>query len=110
LGDFNRSWDVYEEAGIRVFGLVVDSLEETRRTVRELALEFPVLSGLDASEIAEKTGVYISPRDPAFFQASGYVLKPDGTVSVAVYSTGAIGRLEADKTLAHIKHAMSKEG
>ena len=110
MGDFKRSWDLYQEAGIRVFGLVVDPLEETQRMVRELALEFPVLSGLDASGIAEKTGIYLSPQDPAFFQASGYVLKRDGTVSVAVYSTGAIGRLEPDKTLAHIKHAMSKEG
>ncbi len=109
MGDFNRSWDIYQEAGIRVFGLTVDSPEETRRMVRELALEFPVLSELDASEIAEKTGVYISHQDPVFFQASGYVLRPDGTVSVAVYSTGAIGRLEAGKTLAHIKLAMSKE-
>lgn len=109
MGDFNRSWDIYEEAGIRVFGLSVDPIEETQRMVRELALEFPVLSELDASGIAEQTGIYLSPQDPAFFQATGYVLKPDGTVSVAVYSTGAIGRLEPDKTLAHIKHAMSKE-
>lgn len=108
MGDFNRSWDIFQEAGIHVYGLTVDSLEETRQMVRELALEFPVLSELDAAGIAEMTGIYLSPQDPAFFQASGYVLKPDGTVSVAVYSTGAIGRLEADKTLAHIKHAMSQ--
>lgn len=110
MGDFNRSWDVFQEAGIRVFGLAVDSLEETQQMVRELALAFPVLSELDAAEIAEKTGIYVSSQDPTFLQASGYVLKPDGTVSVAVYSTGAIGRLEPDKTLAHIKHAMSSEG
>ncbi len=110
MGDFERSWDVFQEAGIRVFGLTVDSLEETQRMVRELALGFPVLSELDAAGITEKTGIYVSPQDPAFFQASGYVLRPDGTVSVAVYSTGAIGRLEPEKTLAHIKHAMSKEG
>ncbi len=77
--------------------------------VRELALGFPVLSELDAAGIAEKTGIYLSHKDPRFFQATGYVLKPDGTVSVAVYSTGAIGRLQPDMTLAHIKHAMSKE-
>lgn len=93
-----------------MFGLAADSLEETQRMVRELALAFPVLSELDTAEIAEKTGIYVSSQDPVFFQASGYVLKPNGTVSVAVYSTGAIGRLEPDKTLAHIKHAMSKEG
>ena len=110
MGDFNRSWDVFQGAGIRVFGLTVDSLEETQRMVRELALAFPVLSELDAAGVAEKTGIYLSPQDPSFFQASGYVLKPGGTVSVAVYSTGAIGRLEPDKTLAHIKHAISKAG
>ncbi len=110
MGDFNRSWDVFQEAGIRVLGLAVDSLEETQQMARELALEFPVLSDLDAAEIAQKTGIYLSSSDPAFFQATGYVLKPDGTVSVAVYSTGAIGRLEPDKTLAHIKQAMLNEG
>ena len=108
MGDFNRSRDVYQDAGIRVFGLSVDRLGETQRMIRELALGFPVLSELDAAGIAEKTGIYLSPRDPTFFQATGYVLKPDGTVSVAVYSTGAIGRLQPDMTLAHIKHAMSQ--
>ena len=109
MGDFNRSWDVYEGAGVHVYALSVDPMEETQRMVRELALEFPVLCQLDAAEIAEATGVYVSHQGPVYFQATGYVLKPDGTVSVAVYSTGAIGRLEPDKTLAHIKHAMSKE-
>ena len=109
MGDFNRSWDIYQDAGVRVYGLSVDSKDDTQRMVRELALEFPVICELDAAGITETTGVYLSPRDPSFFQAAGYVLKPDGTVSVAVYSTGAIGRLEPDKTLAHIKFAMSKE-
>ena len=90
-------------------GLSVDPVVETKRMVRELALGFPVLSELDAAGIAEKTGIYLSDKDPRFFQAMGYVLKPDGTVSVAVYSTGAIGRLEPNMTLAHIRHAMSKK-
>lgn len=110
MGDFNRSLDVYREAGIQVYGLSVDSLEDTRRMVRELALDFPVLSELDAHETAEATGIYLGQHDATFFQATGYVLKRDGTVSVGVYSTGAIGRLEPDKTLSHIKGAMSKEG
>ena len=100
---------MYQEAGIRLFALSVDPLDETQRLVRELALKFPVLCELDAAETAAKTGVFLSQKDPAYFQAGGYVLKRDGTVSVAVYSTGALGRLEPDKTLAHIKYAMSKE-
>ncbi len=74
MGDFKRSWDLYQEAGIRVFGLAVDSLEETQRMVRELALEFPVLSGLDASGIAEKTGIYLSPQDDSPRGPSGFAM------------------------------------
>jgi hypothetical protein len=41
------------------------------------------------------TGAYIN-AEPRYLQSAGFVLAPDGTVRVAVYSSDAIGRLVAD--------------
>jgi len=37
-------------------------------------------------------------------QATGFALKPDGTIAVSVYSSGAIGRLVAADTVNFIKY------
>jgi alkyl hydroperoxide reductase subunit AhpC len=49
----------------------------------------------DAGKVAAVTGAYIN-AEPRYLQSAGFVLAPDGTVRVAVYSSDAIGRLVAD--------------
>jgi AhpC/TSA family len=42
--------------------------------------------------------------DPPYLQATGFVLRPDGTIAVAVYSSSAIGRLVAADTVNFLKY------
>lgn len=55
-------------------------------------MEFPVGYGLDNKAISELTGGFYEEKRQ-ILHSTGYVLKPDGTIAVGVYSTGPIGRL-----------------
>lgn len=103
LLDFQRAREQLNELGAEVVALSVDSLEQAQQTVERHKLGFPVLYGLDAHEVAETIGAFIN-EDPRYLQATGFVLRPDGTVAVAVYSSGAIGRLVAADTINFLKY------
>jgi len=49
------------------------------------------------------TGAYVND-DPRYLQSTGFVLAPDGTVRVAVYSSDAIGRLVADDVVGYLRY------
>ena len=70
----------------------MDTEENAKGTVEECGLNFPVGYGLDNRQISELTGCFYEEKRQ-IIHSTGYVLKPDGTVAVAVYSTGPIGRL-----------------
>jgi len=101
--DFQHSLKQFQELDVEVVALSVDPSEQAQQTVEKHALTFPVLFGLDAHEVAEKIGANVH-EDPPYLQATGFVLKPDSTVAVSVYSSGAIGRLVAKDTLNFIKY------
>jgi peroxiredoxin len=91
------------ELGAEVVALSVDSLEQALQTVERHRLTFPVLYGLDAREVAKLIGASIN-EEPLYLQATGFVLRPEGTVAVAVYSSSAIGRLVAADTINFLKY------
>jgi len=62
-----------------------------------------VLYGLDAHEVAKAIGAFIN-EDPLYLQATGFVFRPNGTVTVAIYSSGATGRLVAADTISFLKY------
>lgn len=103
LLDFQQTNQQLREMNIQVVALSVDPLEQAQQTVEKQRLSFPVLYGLQASEGAEKIGASVN-EDPSYLQATGFVLKPDGTIAVSVYSSGAIGRLVATDTINFIKY------
>ena len=103
LMDFQRSLAELHEIGTEVVALSVDPIEKAQETVEKHNLTFPVLYGLDAHEMAQKIGANIN-ENPPFLQATGFVLKPDGTIAVSVYSSAAIGRLVAADTIKFIKY------
>ena len=92
LASFNRSLDKLTEAGIDVVALSVDDQTTTAQLVAKHDLRFPVAHGADAAKVAEATGAFVDPKD-GYLQSTGFVLAPDATVLVSVYSSGAIGRL-----------------
>lgn len=103
LLDFQRAHEAWEELGVQVVALSVDPLEQAEQTVERHKLTFPVLYGLDALAVASQLGASLNEQ-PLSLQATGFVLRPDGTVAVSVYSSGAIGRLVAADTINYIKY------
>jgi peroxiredoxin len=103
LLDFQRAREHLNELGAEVVALSVDSLEQAQQTVERHRLSFPVLYGLDAHQVEEIVGASIN-EGPLYLQATGFVLRPDGTVAVAVYSSSAIGRLVAADTVNFLKY------
>ena len=51
----------------------------------------------------ERSGIPFN-EDPLYLQATGFVLRPNGTVAVGVYSSSAIGRLVAADTINYLKY------
>ena len=81
----------------------VDAESEASQTVSDLGLSFPVASGLDLATIGQALGGFYQP-EKRYLQPSGFVIRPDGTLEVASYSSGPIGRLKAANVLALVRY------
>lgn len=108
LADFQRSLDRFRSVDVRVRALSADPGDEARATVEEHRLEFPVGFGLDPARARDELGAYLG-EDDRFIQATGFVLRPGGRVALAVYSSGAVGRLVAADVLGLVEYARSRE-
>jgi peroxiredoxin len=103
LRAFQRAADSLAEVDAKVVALSVDDEATTQALVEKLRLQFPVGYGADARAVAEATGAFVNP-DPAYLQSTGFVLKPDGSVLVSVYSSGAIGRLVPEDVVGLVRY------
>lgn len=103
LLDFQKRYAEFEQEDARVVALSTDAEAQAARTVELYSLTFPVLWGADAHLVAATTGAYVL-GDPPKLQSTGFLLKPDGKVALAVYSSGAVGRLVAHDTLRHVQY------
>jgi peroxiredoxin len=103
LADFQGRILDFNEKGIKVVGASVDNLENAGKIVERRKLSFPVAYGLDAREFARLTGAFFDEAK-GYLHATGFLLRPDGTIDDAVYGTGPIGRLVAADTLFMIDH------
>ena len=80
----------------------MDTEEEARKTIAECDIDFPVAYGADSKALSERTGCFYEERRQ-ILHSTGYLLRPDGTIAVAVYSTGPIGRLVWQDVLALVQ-------
>jgi peroxiredoxin len=103
LAAFSRAHDALSELGAKVVALSVDDEQTSAALIAKHKLRFPVGHSADAGKVAEATGAYVND-EPRYLQSSGFVLAPDGTVRVAVYSSDAIGRLVADDVAGYIRY------
>lgn len=108
LDDFQRNLDAFRDADVRVVALSADPENEAGRTVEQHRIGFPVAYGLDPAEARDTLGAYLG-GDDAFIQATGFVLDPGGLTTLAVYSSGAVGRLVAADVLGLIEYARSQD-
>jgi len=102
LLDFQYARPQLYELGAEIVALSVDSLEQAQQTVERHRLSFRVLYGLNAHQVEKSIGAFIN-RDLPYLQATNFILRPDGTVALAVYSSGAIGRLAAADTVNYLR-------
>ena len=79
-----------------------DACREAAATAKELELDFALLCGLEPEATAERLGTYLNP-EPKHLQPAGFVLKPDGTIAEASYSSGPTARMQPTDALAVIQ-------
>ena len=103
LAGFARAAGTFAELGIRVVALSVDDQATSAALCAKHRLEFPVGYCADAGAIAAATGAYLNDA-PRYLQSTGFVLDPEGRVQVAVYSSGAIGRLVAEDVAGYVRY------
>lgn len=84
-----------------------DSPEDAQKSVERKRLTFPIAYGLDARAFAAMTGAFFDDVR-GFINATGFILRPDGKVDKAVYSTGQIGRFTPADTLSIIEYHIKK--
>ena len=93
---------------VRLLAASADGIEDATKTVKEQQLSFPVAYGLDAKEVSAATGAFYDEEE-GFIHASGFLFNRQGTIIVASYSTGAIGRLTPQDCITLITYLQSKE-
>jgi peroxiredoxin len=103
LAVFSRAHDRLVAAGAKVVALSVDDEKTSTELVARLRVPFPVGFGADAAGIAALTGAFVG-ETAAYLQSTGFVLDRQGKVLVAVYSSGAIGRLVPDDVIGFVRY------
>jgi peroxiredoxin len=106
LAGFARAEARLAEQGIKVVALSVDDEKTSAALIDKQHLSFPVGFGADADAVAATLGAYTND-DPKYVQGTGFVLDPSGRILVALYSSGAIGRLVADDVVGFVKYVRS---
>ena len=110
LRAFQSGLEKLTEEGIGVISLSADPRDQAQAVVAEHRLQFPVAYGASVDRIAEALGVYYegrSPDRPPHFHGAGFVVGPGATVLLALYSSGAIGRLVWQDVLGLVKYLRS---
>jgi len=108
LADFQKNLGKFKEREVLVVAASVDQLVDAQKTVAEHGLGFAVGYGLDAQAIADRYGAFFE-GEKKFLHATGFLIKPDGRVCNAVYSTGPIGRLTASDSLRLIDYSQKQK-
>lgn len=103
LAAFNRAKDQLDGLGIKVVAFSVDDEPTSAALVEKLRLTFPLGHSAKPDEVAAVLGAYLND-EPRYFQSTGFVLAPDGSVVTAVYSSGAIGRLLPDDVVGLVQY------
>lgn len=103
LRAFQRAHEALTAHDIQVVSFSVDDEASAAEVVKRHGLSFPVGYGVDARQVADVLGAYVND-DPPYLQSTGFLLAPDTTVLVAVYSSGAIGRLVPDDVVGMVKY------
>lgn len=100
--EFAREYDEFVAIGAELVAMSTDTKESASETARKHKIRFPLGYGLVATEVAAKTGGFYNAKDGRL-HANGFILRPDGTIDTALYSTSGTGRLIASDCIKWIK-------
>lgn len=104
--DFESSAGLLKHQNIAVIAASVDDAEQTAALAAGLRLNYvQMVHGIDAHAVAEATGAFMQEGDKTFLHATGFLLKPDGTVHESVFASGPIGRLLPDDVMKRVRFA-----
>ncbi len=92
---------------VKIIAGSVDPIDKTKELVEKLGVTYPAAYGINAEEASRLTGVFYE-EERKFIHAAGFLIRPDNTIEVAVYSTGPIGRFVAKDVLGLVKFYKSK--
>lgn len=107
LASYQRHLPRFVEEGIQIVALSADDEEHAKATVAEHDITFPVGYGVDAEKTAETLKGYINKPRGAL-ESTNFLLQPDGTIEIAVYSSKVLGRLVPDDVVGYIRHIKSR--
>ncbi len=108
MANYGEHTAEFESRGVKVIAASVDPLPMAERLSSELDLGFRLGYGLDKEEISSATGAFYEAKGnfeagrAGFLHATGFILDDDGKVRLALYSTGAMGRLTPKDCLGYI--------
>lgn len=94
MADFQSRLADLEKIGAAVIAASVDNEADTRQLIETLQVTFPIAYGIDGMQVCQATGAYWEERR-RIVQATGFLLRPDGHIVTAVYSSAQIGRFVA---------------
>ncbi len=87
--------------------LSVDKEQDARTMVERHRVGFPVVYRLDVRKEAEKIGAYFDSEN-GYFQPANFILR-NGRVVQVTYSSGPLGRLQAQHVLMLVDHFRKEE-
>jgi len=103
LADYNEHLSKFPEKDINLLIASAETRDEALKTKIELGLQFDVGFGLDPKGFSKMTGAFYH-EERNFIHATGFIMRPDGAVELAVYSSGSTGRIYAEEGIAFIEN------
>ncbi len=91
-----------------MIGGSVDPIDKAKEFAEKTGATFPIAFGMDALAVSRVTGAFYD-NDRKYIHATGFIVRPDKTIEVAVYSTGTVGRFVAQDVLNLIKYYKSRK-
>lgn len=99
MAGFGELHETFREHGVRLFALTAEDEEDARRMKEAENLEFDILYGLDVDDMEARYGIHVNRGKITHLQPAQFVLDDEGRVVLACYSSGRVGRLDADEAL-----------
>lgn len=107
MAGFQSALEEYEAEGITIVAGSSDSRDKTDAYVKKLNLTYPVACEMDVASTCTKTGGFYE-KNGGYIEPAGFLIRPDRTIEIAVYSTGPIGRLEPQDVLTLVQFYKSR--